>query len=601
MKWSLARISLLVSLCTRLLLGGGTKAQTGTSTIRGEISDAQGKVIGGATVTLKNPSVGFSRTQTTGAAGGYSFELIPPGDYVLEVEVKGFKKVVRNVTALVGSVSTADLQLEVGSMNEVVQVEAGAAVVAINTEDATLGNTFETDQISTPVLPLNSEATEEFRLTTLNAPASQGRSSAAQVNLVTKSGTNSFHGAGFESYRGPGWTSNNFFNNRTINPTTGQPLPKPAVVRHTFGGGVGGPIIKDKLFFFYSFEGKRESRQGTAVRVVPLPSMGQGQLRYIDTSGNVQTLTTAQLNQAFSVVGINSAAVAVFANAAQKYVANDFTVGDSTANRLLNTAGFRFNFPLTFRDNSHILKLDTNLTSKQTGFIRFNYVYNHDGLANGPQFPDTFTPTQWSHPWGFVLGHTWTIGSNLVNNLRYGLTRQSFSTLGDHNGNFYSFRFVFNNLTDNPQVFTTSRRTPVHNILDDVSWVKGRHTFQIGANIRMVSNNRITFTNAYDFAQTNPSGYQQGGNVVSDAVSQYLAQNNLPPMVSVSETQNAGTALIGRFSQYTVNLTYDHSGNLVAAGSPTNRTFATQSYDTYVQDAWKLRRDLTLTIGLRYG
>jgi len=660
MKWSLARISLLVSVCTLLLLCGGTKAQTGTSTIRGEISDAQGKVIGGATVTLKNPSVGFSRTQTTGVAGGYSFELIPPGDYVLEVEVKGFKKVVRNVTALVGSVSTADLQLEVGSMNEVVQVEAGAAVVAINTEDATLGNTFENDQIvklplkdrdilglltlqpgvtyaidpnsttsgsvngaradqsnltldgvdinetetgriSTPVLPLNSEATEEFRLTTLNAPASQGRSSAAQVNLVTKSGTNSFHGAGFESYRGPGWTSNNFFNNRTINPTTGQPLPKPAVVRHTFGGGVGGPIIKDKLFFFYSFEGKRESRQGTAVRVVPLPSMGQGQLRYIDTSGNVQTLTTAQLNQAFSVVGINSAAVAVFANAAQKYVANDFTVGDSTANRLLNTAGFRFNFPLTFRDNSHILKLDTNLTSKQTGFIRFNYVYNHDGLANGPQFPDTFTPTQWSHPWGFVLGHTWTIGSNLVNNLRYGLTRQSFSTLGDHNGNFYSFRFVFNNLTDNPQVFTTSRRTPVHNILDDVSWVKGRHTFQIGANIRMVSNNRITFTNAYDFAQTNPSGYQQGGNVVSDAVSQYLAQNNLPPMVSVSETQNAGTALIGRFSQYTVNLTYDHSGKLVTQGSPTDRNFATQSYDTYIQDAWKLRRDLTLTIGLRYG
>src|SRR6266566_8167581 len=540
MKWSLARISLLVSLCTRLLLGGGTKAQTGTSTIRGEISDAQGKVIGGATVTLKNPSVGFSRTQTTGAAGGYSFELIPPGDYVLEVEVKGFKKVVRNVTALVGSVSTADLQLEVGSMNEVVQVEAGAAVVAINTEDATLGNTFETDQISTPVLPLNSEATEEFRLTTLNAPASQGRSSAAQVNLVTKSGTNSFHGAGFESYRGPGWTSNNFFNNRTINPTTGQPLPKPAVVRHTFGGGVGGPIIKDKLFFFYSFEGKRESRQGTAVRVVPLPSMGQGQLRYIDTSGNVQTLTTAQLNQAFSVVGINSAAVAVFANAAQKYVANDFTVGDSTANRLLNTAGFRFNFPISLKENSHILKRDTKLSSKQTAFIRLNYISDHDTIVNvtgaGPQFPDTPIPTVWSHPEGFVVGHTWAIGSNLVNNVRYGLTRESFSQIGDHTGNQYSFRFVFDNVTNNPAFFSTSRVTPVHNILDDVAWIKNKHTIQMGTNIRLISNNRVTFTNAYDFAQTNPSGYQQGGNVVSDAVSNYLAANNLPAMVSVSET-----------------------------------------------------------------
>src|SRR6266566_5096787 len=666
MKWSLARISLLVSVCTLLLLCGGTKAQTGTSTIRGEISDAQGKVIGGATVTLKNPSVGFSRTQTTGVAGGYSFELIPPGDYVLEVEVKGFKKVVRNVTALVGSVSTADLQLEVGSMNEVVQVEAGAAVVAINTEDATLGNTFENDQIvklplkdrdilglltlqpgvtyaidpnsttsgsvngaradqsnltldgvdinetetgriSTPVLPLNSEATEEFRLTTLNAPASQGRSSAAQVNLVTKSGTNSFHGAGFESYRGPGWTSNNFFNNRTINPTTGQPLPKPAVVRHTFGGGVGGPIIKDKLFFFYSFEGKRESRQGTAVRVVPLPSMGQGQLRYIDTSGNVQTLTTAQLNQAFSVVGINSAAVAVFANAAQKYVANDFTVGDSTANRLLNTAGFRFNFPISLKENSHILKRDTKLSSKQTAFIRLNYISDHNTIVNvtgaGPQFPDTPIPTVWSHPEGFVVGHTWAIGSNLVNNVRYGLTRESFSQIGDHTGNQYSFRFVFDNVTNNPAFFSTSRVTPVHNILDDVAWIKNKHTIQMGTNIRLISNNRVTFTNAYDFAQTNPSGYQQGGNVISDPIDANIKSSLGPTwqLSSVSEAQNAGTALIGRFSQYNVNLTYDHSGNLVPAGTPTNRTFATQSYDLYVQDSWKVRRDLTLSLGLRYG
>jgi Carboxypeptidase regulatory-like domain len=653
----------MIFICTFLFLAVDTWAQTGTSTIRGEISDTQGKMIGGATVTLKNMSTGFTRSQTTGATGGYSFELIPPADYMLEVEAKGFKKAERNVTALVGSVSTADLQLAVGSMNEVVQVEAGAAVVAINTEDATLGNNFENDQIvklplkdrdilglltlqpgvtytvnpndaaggsvngaradqsnltldgvdinesetgrlREPVLRLNSEATEEFRLTTLNAPASQGRSSAAQVNLVTKSGTNNFHGAGFESYRSTGWSSNSFFNNRTIDPATGQSLPRPAVVRHTFGGGIGGPIIRNKLFFFYSYEANRESRQGTEVRVVPLPSMGQGQLRYVDTNGNVQTLTTAQLNQAFSVVGVNPAAVSVFANAAQKYVANDFTVGDSTPSRLLNTAGFRFNYPVSLKDNSHVLKLDTNLTSKQSAFIRFNYITDHDTVTStgaGPQFPDTFSPTVWRHPWGFVIGHTWTIGNNLVNNLRYGLTREAFSQLGDHNGNQYSFRFVFDNVTNAPAFYTTSRRTPVHNILDDVSWIKGRHMIQLGTNIRRVSNNRITFTNANDFAQTNPSGYQQGGNVVSDAVSQYLAQNNLPSMVSVSETQNAGTALIGRFSQYSVNLTYDHSGKLVTQGTPTDRTFATQSYDTYVQDAWKVRRDLTLTIGLRYG
>ena len=656
---SFGRFGVLVMACALLFSAGGINAQTGTSTIRGEISDAQGKMVGGAIVTLKNASVGFSRSQTTGTAGGYSFELIPPGNYTLEVEAKGFKKEVRNVTALVGSVSAADLQLEVGNVNEVVQVEAGAAVVAVNTEDATIGNNFENSQIiqlplkdrnilglltlqpgvtfaidpnSTtggsvngarsdqsnltldgmdineaqtgslrPVLRLNSEATEEFRLTTLNAPASQGRSSAAQVNLVTKSGTNNWHGAGFESYRTTGWSSNNFFNNRTIDPKTGNSLPRPQIIRHTFGGGVGGPIVKDKLFFFYSYEANRESRQGTAVRVVPLPTMGQGQLRYVDTSGNVQTLSTAQLNQAFSVVGVNPAAITVFANAAQKYVANDFTVGDSTANRLLNTAGFRFNFPNTFKDNSHVVKLDTNLTKKQTAFIRFNYIFDHDAITTAPpQFPDTIAPTVWSHPWGFVVGHTWSISNNLVNNLRYGLTREAFSQIGDHTGNQYSFRFVFDNIT-NPGVFTTSRKTPVQNILDDVAWIKNKHTIQMGTNIRFISNNRITFTNAYDFAQTNPSGYQQGGNVVSDAVSKYLATNSLPAMVSVSETQNAGTALIGRFSQYSVNLTYDHSGKLVTPGTPTDRTFATRSYDFYAQDSWKIKHDLTLTLGLRYG
>jgi Carboxypeptidase regulatory-like domain len=139
MKPSLKNTALLLSACTLtlLLFAGLAKAQTGTSTIRGEVSDVQGKMIGGATVTLKNVSIGISRSQTTNTLGSYSFELIPPGEYLVEVEAKGFKKAVKNVTAPVGSVASADVQLEVGSINEIVQVEATGAV-AVNTEDATL-------------------------------------------------------------------------------------------------------------------------------------------------------------------------------------------------------------------------------------------------------------------------------------------------------------------------------------------------------------------------------------------------------------------------------------------------------------------------------
>ena len=663
MKRSFLIANFAVLVCV-LLVAAPLRSQTGTSTIRGEISDSQGKMVAGATVTLKNASVGFSRSQTTGAAGGFSFELIPPGDYTLEVEAKGFKRSVRQVSALIGSAIAADVQLEVGVLSETVQVEGTAAIVSINTEDATIGNTFvneqitqlpmearnvlslltlqpgvtyaidstattngavngarsdqsnitldgadineaQTSRLNTPVLRLNSEAIEEFRVTTLNANSNQGRSSAAQVNLVTKSGTNSFHGAGFEFNRSTGFTSNDFFLNRI-----GQ--PRPALIRNTFGGGIGGPIVKNKLFFFYSYEGRRDKSQNSVVRTVPLASMGQGMMRV--KAQNCPTPTTcqpsvlvtysqAQLNNIYSAAGLNPTGLAVLASAAQKYPANDFTVGDSTAAQPLNTAGFRFSYPVVTKLNSSVAKFDANLTSKQTMFVRLNYIVDHSsGDIAAPQFPDTPSPTLWSHPEGLVVGHTWMIGNNLVNNVHYGLTREAFSQLGDHNGNQYSFRFVFDNIS-NPGNFTTSRVTPVHNILDDVAWIKNKHTFQFGTNIRVISNNRISNTNAFDFAQTNPSGYQQGGNVVSDPIDANIKATFGPTwqLTSVSEAQNAGTALIGRFSQYSVNLNYDHSGNLVSAGAPTNRTFATQSYDLYAQDSWKMRRDLTLTLGVRYG
>src|SRR5206468_11097037 len=98
------------------------------------------------------------------------------------------------------------------------------------------------------------------------------------------------------------------------------------------------------------------------------------------------------------------------------------------------------------------------------------------------------------------------------------------------------------------------------------------------ANMTIFRNNRVIYSGAYDFAHTNPSCYKQGGNVVSDAFSAYLAANNLPALVSVSETQNAATALIGRYSQYTANFTFDHGGKLLQSGTPSDRNFATEDY-----------------------
>ena len=649
--------NVFLAVCVSLLAASMAWGQAGTSTVRGEVTDAQGRQVAGATVTIKNPNTGFTRTQTTNSGGSFNFELIPPGDYGMEVEATGFKKTVQKVSALVGSTIDADVRLEIGTVDQVVQVEATGAV-AVNTEDATLGNNFDNKQITqlplesrdvlalltlqpgvtptgfvsgarsdqsnitldgvdindqqmqslvpgqaivnalkTPVLRLNSEAVEEFRVTTMNANSSQGRSSAAQVNLVSKSGTNSFHGAVFEENRSTIFTANDFFNNRTIDPSTGKTLPRPALVRNIFGVAIGGPIKKDKLFFFYSFEGLREAKGSPVVRVVPLPSMGLGQLKYLDAGNVVRTLSLAQLNQIYPQVGINPAALSALAAAAAKYPANDFTQGDSSSIQSLNTAGFRFNASTPSDLNSNVAKVDWNISSNQTAFVRVNTIYDHLGLL--PQFPDTTAPKVWSHPWGFVAAHNWTLGRNWVNSFRYGFTRQAFSQLGDSSTNNVNFRFVFSPLSFSR---TINRTTPVQNILDDVSWLKGPHTIQFGTNIRIIRNNRSSFGNAFDFAQTNPSGYQQGGNVVSDPVAAFLTDNGLPAMgsSSISPVQNAATALIGRFSNYTANFTFAHDGSLLTAGSPSDRDFATEAYDFYAQDAWKIRHNLTMTYGLRY-
>ena len=171
----------------------------------------------------------------------------------------------------------------------------------------------------------------------------------------------------------------------------------------------------------------------------------------------------------FQDAGINQAALDALAAAAAKYPANDTTTGDQ-----LNTGGFSFNAPTPTKLNSHVAKVDFNLTSKQTAFARLNVIYDHQSL---PQWlPDTASPAVWNHPWGLAAGHTWTIGNSWVNSLRYGYTRQAFTEGGDSTGNDTDFRFVFSQRRNHP----VSRVTPVHNITDDLSWIKGNHNIQFG-------------------------------------------------------------------------------------------------------------------------
>jgi len=654
---SLIVSSILFIAC--LILPNVAFGQAGTSTVTGIVSDPAGQVVAGASVTLINTGTNASRTTTSNDVGKYSFEFVQPGDYRIEVEAKNFKKsVLSDVHALVAQSTSADVKLELGQVNETVTVSASAAEALINRDDATLGNTFVPKQITelptnarslpalltlqpattrdgnvagarsdqsnvtldgvdinetqtnsvgasvqddpiasnlpnnNTVLRLNSEAIQEFRVTTTNANANAGHSSGAQISLVTRSGSNDFHGSLFELYRSKKLAANDFFNNRVG-------IPKPQLIRHSFGGSLGGPIMKDRAFFFYSFEALRQTSQTSVVRTVPLASMGRGELRYRTSAGAIVTLTTAQLNAAFPALDMNPAAIEIFKTAAAKYTANDFTTGDSTPNALLNTAGFRFNAATPVELNSHVGRFDFNLTNNQQLFVRANVIYDLTGQA--PQFPDTPLPNVWSHPTGIAAGHTWTINNRVINRFTYGYTREAFTQQGDSAVNATSFRFVFS-----PLGFTrtVTRITPVQTISDDLSWVKGNHTLQFGGTIRLVKNNRIGFSNAFDNAIANPSFYSGGaGASLSTPVQNFAIANGIGVFSSADRAavQNAVSALIGRYSQYTANFTFGADGALLNAGTPTDRTFATQEYEPYIQDIWKFRNNLTFTVGLRYS
>nr|MBA3442147.1 hypothetical protein [Pyrinomonadaceae bacterium] len=222
-------------------------------------------------------------------------------------------------------------------------------------------------------------------------------------------------------------------------------------------------------------------------------------------------------------------------------------------------------------------------------YVRGNY--QDDLFGRASQFPDTPSPDFLSSPKGLAANYTWTINSKMVNSFTYGLTREAFTDQGDSTENSISFRFVFS-----PRAFTRtlSRTTPVHNFTDDFSLTAGNHGLQFGTNIRLIRNDRTSFANSYDDAIANPSFYQGSGNVLNRPISGIGAGFTSP-------VSNAVSAVLGRFSQYSANFNFDREGNLLPAGTGIQREFATEEYDVYAQDVWRVRPNLTLTLGLRYG
>src|SRR5256886_7158266 len=299
---------LLASFSVLLVLSLAVIAQTGTSNITGTVRDTNGAVVAGASVTAKNEATGVSSTQTTTESGLYSFASLPVGNYTITVEKQGFKTLQKTNNALqVGEPLTVDGALEIGQVSETVTVSGGTE--QLQTANATIGNVVEQKAIE--ALPLNGrnpltllllepgvvqrsaggagsgvhvngardraynvtidgiEANEssvpnpvsnlyrinpdnvqEFKVTTNNATAEEGRNSGASIAIATRSGTSEFHGTGFFFFRNEALNSNEFF-------ASAQNQPKPLIRMGQYGVEMGGPIKKNKTFFFGSYQANR--------------------------------------------------------------------------------------------------------------------------------------------------------------------------------------------------------------------------------------------------------------------------------------------------------------------------------------------------------
>ncbi|MEK7755389.1 MAG: carboxypeptidase regulatory-like domain-containing protein, partial [Acidobacteriota bacterium] len=401
------------------------------TSLNGRVTDPAGAAIPDAAVELENTATGVKRSASTDHEGLYWFQQVAPGDYKVTVRAKGFSsKVVSDLRLLVNSPATINVQLEIGAVTETVSVMAEA--VQVNTTDASLGHAIGTkpilqlplnarniagllavqpgvvfttegdtdsrngavsggksdqanvtldgvdvnDQMDrnafTSVLRVTPDSVQEFRFTTMNANADSGRTSGAQITMVTKRGTNELHGSLYEYHRNTATTANGFFNNLSG-------VERPKLIRNIFGASAGGPLWKNRLFLFTNYEGRRDRRDGSATRSVPSMDMRQGILHYQRRDGSIANVTPADLARLLDPRGANQAALAVL----QKYpTPNDFTVGDN-----LNIVGFRFNAPTPLRWNTYIMRLDYVLdqASKHTAFFRGNL--QNDNAAGMPQFP----------------------------------------------------------------------------------------------------------------------------------------------------------------------------------------------------------------------
>jgi hypothetical protein len=616
-------------------------AQGPTGTINGIVTDPSGSAIPGASVSVSDAATGATRNAQSNDSGFYSFPALSPATYTVSVEAQGFGKQVRStITIQVQQVVRVDFQLTVGAVAQSLDVTASAAL--LSTDDATVGQVIENKRIVD--LPLNGrnylqltalapgvtntssanngtsfqgglraqqsitangqrntfdhftldgientdpnfntyillpslDALEEFKVQAATYPADYGYG-VIQINVTTRSGSNSFHGSGFEFLRNSWFDAKNFFDSATS--------PIPEFRRNQFGGTLGGPILKNKLFFMANYEGLREAKALTSISTFPPLAYRTGNFTGAATIYDPAT-TTQAANGTYSATPFPNNVIpsSRFNSIAATAMNNYWPVQNlpGTTNNYVN------NEPRQSNADQSMLRIDFRQSDKYVWYGRWNYDKDYYYVPVSTPKEGTVVETR---PDQILLGGTQIFTPALVNDVRVGWTRfannemDANSFVNDANGkvlhipgfnplNYPSFwnvpAFGFNGYSgfgNNATIYLT------HNNLwethDTLSWTHGKHIFKFGGVFEPIHYHEV--------------GQQQIGSFNFNG--QYTGN---PAIGSSSIGNSVADFLLGLDNQVTT------------AVMPATAILRSNYWAAYVSDSYRITPKLTLEYGLRW-
>jgi hypothetical protein len=486
-----------------------------------------------------------------------------------------------------------------GAVNGARSDQSNITLDGVDVNDQANGYAFKS------VLPITQDSVQEFRVTTTNYGADQGQGSGAQVALVTKNGTNTLHGSLYEYLRNTVTSANDYLVKQSQE-RIGLPNKPLQLNRNIFGVSVGGPLRRDKLFFFTNYEGTRKREQVGAERVIPTPSLCQGIFQYVNAGGAGTTVWNAAQLKLLDPKGIGIDPAMLDLTGHTGYLDKTFCTGNTVTNDPnagdgLNYAGFVFRAPTSTDNDAFIARLDYQLTSngKHTLFWRGSLqdYRNHDT----PFLPGTPPErTIVDHSNGFAFGYVSILSPSLTNSFHWGFTRQSFGLTGNTDQQWNEFLGLDQGIN-----FSHSYQVPLHNLLDDVSWTKGTHSFQFGAAIGIARSPRTSYlhSNTIGLGTTNwtsPIGFA-GTSSTLDPMSTAHPGIVGPEPQTATQYDRPLLALYGMISDVVANYNLGKNGIAQPQGSPVNRRYGLNWYEFYGQDTWRAKPNLTVTYGLRWS